>query len=233
MSRAYQALSEQPPSSKSKKTKTKHEVDQLRVSLETQVRVCQQLEGERDRSNDEYEFAMARLHTVLKQQQQLMHAAGEMGRERDRALAEVDILRQQLVGMERRGSGLKDTESSGPSSNKSSLFKEPSGLCLRCNKCDADRPASSPGGWSLNVTMTTATTCVCLLFQSCLLQTETSFCCLGTRLPGFRAGFATWREKRRSLDWKWSHVWSSSVSTSRTLTRPTKVSENVWTAFLC
>ena len=160
MSRAYQALSEQPPSSKSKKTKTKHEVDQLRVSLETQARVCQQLEGERDRSNDEYEFAMARLHTVLKQQQQLMHAAGEMGRERDRALVEVDILRQQLVGMERRGSGLKDTESSGPSANESSLFNKPSGLCLRCNKCDADRPASSPGGWSLNVTMTTTTTCL-------------------------------------------------------------------------
>ena len=158
MSSAYQSLSEQPPGSKSKKTKAKHEVDQLRVSLETQVRICEQLEGERDRSNDEYEFAMARLHTVLRQHQQLVHASGEMGRERDRALAEVDILRQQLAGAELRGSGLEGAESSGPASNKESTSsEEPLGLCLRCNKCETDRPAPSPGRQLLNVAVTTVT----------------------------------------------------------------------------
>lgn len=208
MSSAYQSLSEQPPGSKSKKTKAKHEVDQLRVSLETQVRICEQLEGERDRSNDEYEFAMARLHTVLKQHQLLVHASGEMGRERDRALAEVDILRQQLAGVELRVSGLEGTESSGPASSKESTSSEkPPGLCLRCNKCEADRPASSPGRRRLNVAMTTVTWWVIhVLFSSfpwyqfCLLQNEMSFCCLETRLLGYKAGFMTWRGKRKSLE---------------------------------
>ena len=169
MSNAYQALSEQPPGSKSKKTKAKHEVDQLRVSLETQARVCEQLEAERDRSNDEYEFALARLHTVLKQHQQLVDAAGEMGRERDRALAEVDILRQQLAGVEQRGSGLEGVEPSGPSSKESTSSEEPSGLCPRCNKCSTDRPTSSPGGRSLSITMTTSTGCPLLCWLASFL----------------------------------------------------------------
>ena len=145
---AYQSLSEQPPGSKAKKNKAKHEVDQLRVSLETQVRVCEQLEAERDRSNDEYEFALAHLNTVLKQHQELVHAAGDMGRERDRALTEVDILRQQLAGMEQREGDVEGVESSGPSPSKESAsLDETPGQCSKCNsKYITDRATSSPGG---------------------------------------------------------------------------------------
>ena len=119
MSSAYRTLTESTPSGKGKKNKiSKHEFDQLKVSLETQVRVAEQLEEERDHANDEYEFALARLHAVQKQHQKLVHAAGEMGRERDRAVAELDILRQQVTHMQ--GVQEEESESSSPSDEKSS-----------------------------------------------------------------------------------------------------------------
>ena len=119
MSNAYRSIIEGAPPGKGKKNKiNKHEFDQLKVSLETQVRVAEQLEEERDHANDEYEFALARLHAVQKQHQKLVHAAGEMGRERDRAVAELDILKQQVTHVQ--GIHEEESENSTPSDEKSS-----------------------------------------------------------------------------------------------------------------
>lgn len=112
---AYQAVTDSTSSGKGKKGKiNKHDYDQLKVTLQTQIRVAEQLEEERDHANDEYEFALARLHTVQRHHQKLSHAASEMGRERDRAVAELDILRQQMT----QGTQEEST-SSTPSDEKS------------------------------------------------------------------------------------------------------------------
>ena len=108
-------MTDSTSSGKGKKGKiNKHDYDQLKVTLQTQIRVAEQLEEERDHANDEYEFALARLHTVQRHHQKLSHAASEMGRERDRAVAELDILRQQMT----QGTQEEST-SSTPSDEKS------------------------------------------------------------------------------------------------------------------
>ena len=107
VSNAYHSLTENAnTNTKYKKVKvTKYEVDQLRLAIETQIRVSEKLEEERDKANDEYELTVAKMNTILRQHQQLLHSASEMGRERDRALAQVEFLRQKLSQ-----SGLSDSE---------------------------------------------------------------------------------------------------------------------------
>lgn len=45
---------------------TRQELEQCKMALETQTRVCETLEHERDRANDDYEFAQVRTMLFIK-----------------------------------------------------------------------------------------------------------------------------------------------------------------------
>jgi hypothetical protein len=76
---------------------------QLRAELEatlqqlnTQIVVSRQLEHERDKAYDDYEYTKSQLQTVILQHQDLLNSCAELARQRDQALSEAKILRQEL-----------------------------------------------------------------------------------------------------------------------------------------
>jgi hypothetical protein len=79
-----------------KKKVTRADLDQCKVALETQTRVAETLEHERDQAYDDYQFAQAQLHTLMHQYQQLSNTCSEVAREREKAKAEVALLREEL-----------------------------------------------------------------------------------------------------------------------------------------
>lgn len=79
-----------------KKKVTKADLEQCKVALETQTRVAETLEHERDQAYDDYQFAQAQLHTLMHQYQLLANTCSEITREREKARAEVAILREEL-----------------------------------------------------------------------------------------------------------------------------------------
>ena len=64
--------------------------------METQTRVARQLEYERDRANDDSDFAKAQLNTVMMQYQDLLSACTEVERNRDKAISEAHMLKEEL-----------------------------------------------------------------------------------------------------------------------------------------
>ncbi|CAI8046668.1 hypothetical protein GBAR_LOCUS25806 [Geodia barretti] len=79
-----------------KKKVTKADLDQCKTALETQTRVAETLEHERDQAYDDYQFAQAQLHTLMHQYQQLSNVCSEVARERDKARAEAALLRDEI-----------------------------------------------------------------------------------------------------------------------------------------
>ena len=69
--------------------KSRREVEQLRLALDTQNRVCEQLEHERDRANDDFQSCRAQLTTLLDNYHILATASAAVARERDAAQQEV------------------------------------------------------------------------------------------------------------------------------------------------
>lgn len=72
------------------------ELDSILQQLNTQMRVSRQLEFERDKANDDYDLTKAQLQTVILQNQDLVNACAEVARQRDRAIAEKEVLREEL-----------------------------------------------------------------------------------------------------------------------------------------
>ena len=71
-------------------------MEHIKLQLETQTRVSESLERERDRAYDDYQLAQAQLHTIIRQYQDLASTCSEVARERDKAKAEVQLLREDL-----------------------------------------------------------------------------------------------------------------------------------------
>ena len=71
-------------------------MEHIKLQLETQTRVSESLERERDRAYDDYQLAQAQLHTIIRQYQDLAGTCSEVARERDKAKAEVQLLREDL-----------------------------------------------------------------------------------------------------------------------------------------
>lgn len=95
VSSAYHQIPESHKGKKGGKV-SRADLDQCRLMLETQTRVCETLEQERDRANDDYDFAQAQLHTLMSQYQDLAESCSEVARERDKARREVQMLREEL-----------------------------------------------------------------------------------------------------------------------------------------
>ena len=70
--------------------------EHIKLQLETQTRVSESLEHERDKAYDDYQMAQAQLHTLIRQYQDLASTCSEVARERDKAKAEVQLLREDL-----------------------------------------------------------------------------------------------------------------------------------------
>ena len=70
----------------------KGEVEQLKVALDTQNRVCEQLEQERDRANDDFQSCQSQLTTLLDNYHILATASAAVARERDAAQQEVSYV---------------------------------------------------------------------------------------------------------------------------------------------
>ena len=75
---------------------SKSSIEQIKLQLETQTRVSESLEHERDRAYDDYQLAQAQLHTLIRNYQDLASTCSEVARERDKAKAEVQLLREDL-----------------------------------------------------------------------------------------------------------------------------------------
>lgn len=78
-----------PPTVQTSIKKSRREVEQLRLALDTQNRVCEQLEQERDRANDDFQSCRAQLTTLLDNYHILATASAAVARERDAAQEEV------------------------------------------------------------------------------------------------------------------------------------------------
>ena len=78
-----------PPTVHTNHKKSRREVEQLRLALDTQNRVCEQLEQERDRANDDFQSCRAQLTTLLDNYHVLATASAAVARERDAAQQEV------------------------------------------------------------------------------------------------------------------------------------------------
>lgn len=98
LEQAVTMASQSTPELKGKKSSkvTKATIEQLRLSLETQTRVAEVYEQERDRAYDDYEMAQVQLHTLFQQYQDLASSCSEVARERDRQKAEVHLMRDEL-----------------------------------------------------------------------------------------------------------------------------------------
>lgn len=81
---------------KMKSHQLRAELDSVLQQLNTQMRVSRQLEFERDKANDDYDLTKAQLQTVILQNQDLVNACAEVARQRDRAIAEKEVLREEL-----------------------------------------------------------------------------------------------------------------------------------------
>lgn len=81
---------------KMKSQQLRVELDSIMQQLNTQIRVSRQLEFERDKANDECDLTKAQLQTVILQNQDLVNACAEVARQRDRAIAEKEVLREEL-----------------------------------------------------------------------------------------------------------------------------------------
>ena len=81
---------------KMKSHQLRAELDSILQQLNTQMRVSRQLEFERDKANDDYDLTKAQLQTVILQNQDLVNACAEVARQRDRAIAEKEVLREEL-----------------------------------------------------------------------------------------------------------------------------------------
>ena len=79
----------QPATVHTNSKKSRREVEQLRLALDTQNRVCEQLEQERDRANDDFQSCRAQLTTLLDNYHILATASAAVARERDAAQQEV------------------------------------------------------------------------------------------------------------------------------------------------
>lgn len=79
----------QPPMIHTNSKKSRREVEQLKLALDTQNRVCEQLEQERDRANDDFQSCRAQLTTLLDNYHILATASAAVARERDAAQQEV------------------------------------------------------------------------------------------------------------------------------------------------
>jgi uncharacterized protein YoxC len=71
-------------------------LEHIKLQLDTQTRVSESLEHERDKAYDDYQMAQAQLHTLIRQYQDLAGTCSEVARERDKAKAEVQLLREDL-----------------------------------------------------------------------------------------------------------------------------------------
>ena len=71
-------------------------LEHIKLQLDTQTRVSESLEHERDKAYDDYQMAQAQLHTLIRQYQDLSSTCSEVARERDKAKAEVQLLREDL-----------------------------------------------------------------------------------------------------------------------------------------
>lgn len=78
-----------PPTVHTNSKKSRREVEQLKFALDTQNRVCEQLEQERDRANDDFQSCRAQLTTLLDNYHILANASAAVARERDAAQQEV------------------------------------------------------------------------------------------------------------------------------------------------
>ncbi|CAI8046665.1 hypothetical protein GBAR_LOCUS25806 [Geodia barretti] len=124
-----------------KKKVTKADLDQCKTALETQTRVAETLEHERDQAYDDYQFAQAQLHTLMHQYQQLSNVCSEVARERDKARAEAALLRDeihhyeaetesQVISLSRSASSRKMSESDAPRVSRTSLSREETELLV-------------------------------------------------------------------------------------------------------
>jgi len=86
-----------PTISTTSKKARKSEVEQLKVALDTQNRVCEQLEQERDRANDDFQSCQAQLTTLLDNYHILATASAAVARERDAAQQEVSCIHSFVV----------------------------------------------------------------------------------------------------------------------------------------
>lgn len=117
LDQAITKASQSTPELKSKKNSkvTKATVEQLKLSLETQTKVAEVYEHERDRAYDDYEMAQVQLHTLFQQYQDLASSCSGVARERDKFKAEAQLLRDELHRY--------DPESENVSSSRNSLRK--------------------------------------------------------------------------------------------------------------
>ncbi|XP_011405674.2 PREDICTED: non-neuronal cytoplasmic intermediate filament protein-like [Amphimedon queenslandica] len=115
------------PEFKMKKMKSQQlrvELDSIMQQLNTQMRVSRQLEFERDKANDECDLTKAQLQTVILQNQDLINACAEVARQRDRAIAEKEVLREELNRYDNELECIVDFEgdNEAPSSTREKLL---------------------------------------------------------------------------------------------------------------